>query len=104
MYKITLGHEGSADCTLKINDKEYAIESDAWNLLSIIRDGIDKNTQSNRTFQSLLEYIYTNFDSDLTFKRRTTDKEQPKEEICHCGSTIPQEGCGSMWCPSDPSN
>lgn len=33
-----------------------------------------------------------------------TTKEQPNEELCHCGSICPENGCGSMWCPNDSSN
>lgn len=78
MYKIYLGKMCPTDSCICINDKEYSIESDAWNLISIIYDNTDKNTQLNREHQNLLEYIYNNFDKDLVNKPVETTKEQPK--------------------------
>ena len=57
-YKISLGHSGPTDCTLKINDKEYLIETRAWNLISLLK-------YYNIQAQKLLKYIYDNFDEDL---------------------------------------
>jgi hypothetical protein len=80
-FIIMLGKQGPTDSTLFLNDKEYAIESDAWNLLSLIRATVDMNVQRNRSYQSLLEYVYNNFDRDLLDKPVETTNEQPKGKV-----------------------
>jgi hypothetical protein len=50
--------------------------------------------------------IYNKIDK-LINKPVETTNEQPKKKkknLCHCGSAIPKNGCGSMWCPNDLSN
>lgn len=61
-YRISIGYQGATDSCLCINDKEYCVESRAWNLISIIQNSevdIDDDAQQN-----LLRFIYHNFEED----------------------------------------
>jgi hypothetical protein len=57
-YIIKIGRVCPTDCTLSLNDKEYAIESLAWMLLSIL-------SEESNPCQKLLKIIYENFNEDL---------------------------------------
>jgi len=50
IYKIEVGRQSEQDCTLKINDKEYLIESEAWKAIDLI--DYHKNKYENREFLS----------------------------------------------------
>ena len=60
-YTISVGHCGSADCCLCLDDKEYLIESPAWNLL----EHVMYNRVSAKYDTKLLRIIYENMDNDV---------------------------------------
>jgi len=61
-------------------------------------------------YDDLLKLNLSRCETFGSYKREygvETTNEQPIKEdtnMCPCGSTIPKNGCGSMWCPSNPSN
>jgi hypothetical protein len=54
--RIKVGKICPTDSTMLLDDKEYSIESNAWNIISLLKD--DK-------LGLLLDYVYKNFDKDL---------------------------------------
>lgn len=63
LKRITLGHQGSQDCCLRLDNKEYLIESLGWNMLSFVRAGI-LNFKNERDLKIFLDYVYENFPVD----------------------------------------
>ena len=63
LKRITLGHEGSQDCCLCLDDKEYLIESLGWNMLAFVKDGT-LDFKNERNLKIFLDYIYNNFPID----------------------------------------
>lgn len=56
-YITSLGGEYATDSCLRINDKEYLIESNAWKIISALgEDSLN---------QRILQVVYDNFDEDL---------------------------------------
>ena len=79
-FIIKLGKEFPTDNTLCINEKEYAINSIAWQLIDRIHQylGFDDTTPSILLrYQGILKVIYDNFDHDLINKPVETTNEQP---------------------------
>ncbi len=81
MYFINIGTKGPTDCCLKINEKEYLIETKAWCLIDIIYDYLINRSLSNTDIiiQNLLHYIYNNFDEDLREEGNEEDVKRNKE-------------------------
>ena len=83
-FIIKLGKEFPTDNTLCINEKEYAINSIAWQLIDRIHQylGFDDTTPSILLrYQGILKVIYDNFDHDLINKPVETTNEQPEYEL-----------------------
>jgi len=71
--RIKLGKKYPTDSTMYLDSKEYGIESKAWNIISLLK---------NNNINTLLNYIYKNFDKDLIQSVVETNNEQPKTTIC----------------------
>ena len=81
-YKVTLGRTCPIDSTLCINDKEYLIETNAWNIISIAFWNVPTKQQD----QKLLQYIYENFDGDLIIN--PTDKAEKYFEMATANTKL----------------
>ncbi len=67
-YTVRLGMCGPTDCTLCINDKEYAVDSFAHKILGCFWDIHTQKMHLHahkRRSQCILKYIYTDRDVDL---------------------------------------
>lgn len=71
--RITVGKMYPTDSTMCLDDKEYTIESNAWNIISLLKEN---------KIDLLLNYIYENFNKDLIKNGVETNKEQPKDNRC----------------------